>query len=180
MSKLAQKQNKSKALSSLILGLFWFSFLPACDEIETYSEIPQIEYIETTIIDSTDALGNPKTFVKLLFTAIDGDGDMGLNDFDTINPFTGMYEYNFFSTLFFVDSAGYDSAPVPAYNFRIPYIEFENHKAYKADITVEFQYFRDFLATDSIAYEFFIVDRTLNHSDTVLTPAISLNQTSTP
>ncbi len=148
--------------------------LSSCDEMETYSEIPKIEYIGTKVSDSVDVLGNQKLFVELMFTAIDGDGDMGLNEFDTLNPYTGMYIYNFFSTLFLVDSSQFDTAPLPAYNFRIPYIEFENHKAYKADITVEFQYFKSFLTSDTIAYDFFIVDRALNHSDTIRTPAIAL------
>lgn len=161
-----------------LFGLFLIMLTPSCDDVVEYSPIPDITFISTKVIDSTDILGNPKTYVELLFSVIDGDGDMGLNEFDTLSPFTGKYQYNFFSTLVYIENGLYDSSGLADYNYRIPYIEIENHKAYKAEISVEFEYFNNQIQSDSVAIEFFIVDRALNHSDTLITPAIVISNPS--
>jgi hypothetical protein len=171
--KIVTKQIMPSILRGLIAVLLIFS-IPSCDDIVEYSPIPDLTFISTKVIDSTDILGNQKTYVELLFSVVDGDGDVGLNEYDTLSPFTGMYQYNFFSTLFYVQDGLYDSSGLADYNYRIPYIEIENHKAYKAEITVEFEYFNHQLLADTLSFDFFIVDRALNHSDTLRTPPISI------
>lgn len=168
-----KNQTISRFITLLIISIL-LSFY-ACDETIEYSPIPAISYKSCTVKDSVDILGNSKIYVKLLFSIIDGDGDMGLSEKDTTAPYVDEYQYNFFSTVFYYQEGGYDSTGIPDYNYRIPYIEIENHRAYKAEVTVEFEYFENQLQGDSIAYQFFVVDRALNHSDTLLTPGIAVS-----
>lgn len=165
------KTNSTFRIFIVLLASFTLG-LTACDETIEYSPIPDITFMKSTVTDSTDILGNKKIFVELLFSVIDGDGDMGLSENDTTEPFVDMYQYNFFSTVFYFDEGVLNPSEIEDYNYRIPYVEVENHKAYKAEITVEFEYYESQLTGDSIAYEFFIVDRSLNHSDTIRTPGI--------
>jgi len=167
-------KNRSLIRFIQLLGISFILGFYACDENIEYSPIPAITYKSCTVIDSVDILGNSKLYVKLLFSIIDGDGDMGLSENDTIAPYVDEYQNNFFSTVFYVTDGGYDSTEISDYNYRIPYIEIENHRAYKAEVTVEFEYFENQLQGDSIAYQFYVVDRSLNHSDTLMTPGIAL------
>ena len=55
-----------------------------CQKPEKISEIPAIKFIDVPIIDTVDLLGNPIRRAKLMFSLIDGDGDIGLKDNDTL------------------------------------------------------------------------------------------------
>ncbi len=149
----------------------------SCNEITKYSEIPQIKYERHFVTDSINALGNEQLFLQLTFSVIDGDGDIGLMDGDTVAPYDSIYEYNFFPKLFIKTLGIWEEATLlneGAY-YRIPYIDIENHKAYKAEIDIEFQYFSALLPGDTIKYEFYMLDRALNQSNTATTPEILLN-----
>ena len=158
---------------SFIISLLFLSF--SCQEITKYSEIPAIIYKSHIANDSTDILGNKIKYVELTFSIIDGDGDFGLADYDTLPPFDTIYNYNFFSTLFAKTSEGYEEIEILLSSYRIPYIEVENGKAYKADIQIEFEYFHSLMPADTIKYEFYVVDKALNESNIEISPDIAFD-----
>jgi hypothetical protein len=148
--------------------------LYGCPEITRYSEIPQITYLSHSIKDSTNQLGNDQKFLVLTFDVIDGDGDIGLSPADTVAPYDSIFQYNFFPTLLVKKDGLWDTSNVNENetNYRIPYIEVENHKAYKAEIDVEFQFFDATLPGDTVKYEFYILDRAFHKSNVEITPEI--------
>lgn len=156
-------------IASIILSL---TILESCHEITQYSEIPAIEYKSHIARDSVDILGNSTRYIELSFSIIDGDGDFGLADEDTLPPFDTIYNFNFFPTLFTKNDTGFVEVNIAYPNFRIPFVQVENHKAYKADIIIEMEYISAFLQSDTIKYDFFVVDKALNESNTITTPEI--------
>jgi len=154
---------------SIIIGLFVFI---SCHEITQYSEIPEIKYKSHIARDSFDLLGNSTRFVELTFSIIDGDGDFGLADDDTLPPYDTIYNFNFFPTLYEKTDSGFNKVEIAYPNFRIPFVEIDNHKAYKADIKVKMEYIYSFISSDTIKYDFYVVDKALNQSNVVTTPDI--------
>jgi hypothetical protein len=155
----------------VLLGGFTLAFY-SCGELTSYSETPSIEYSSHIAKDSVNLLGNLNRYVELKFSIIDGDGDFGLLESDTIEPFVGEYYYNFFTTLFQFSQGGFDTVDIENPNFRIKQVPIEEGKTFKADIFVEFDYPKSFLKSDTIRYDFYVVDRALNQSNVVTTPNI--------
>ena len=73
-----------------------------CQKVENYPNEPQIEFIEVVVKDSFDVLDNKIKHVTLKFRVIDGDGDIGLEEADTLGPFSrdSAYYYNLFIIVF--------------------------------------------------------------------------------
>lgn len=157
-------------------------FLGACPGPEYYPNEPEVNFKKVVLTDSFDALGNKVKRLTLVFNVVDGNGDIGLREQDTISPFVGEYRYNCYTTLY----EKIDGELVPAelsapYNFRIPYVEPQGqNKLLKADIYLDMDftvYGNGELLYDSIAFDFFIYDRSLNQSNIDKTPVIYLDTT---
>ncbi|MCF8372625.1 MAG: hypothetical protein K9H64_13430 [Bacteroidales bacterium] len=163
------KFNFAKIIFVVVLFLMGFY---SCGELISYSETPAIEYRDHIAKDSINLLGNVNRYVELKFSIIDGDGDFGLSVADTMPPFDSLYYFNFFTTLYGFSHGKFDSVAIENPNFRIKDVPIEEHKTYKADIYVEFDYPKSFLKFDTIKYDFYVVDKALHHSNTVTTPNI--------
>jgi len=145
----------------------------SCTKIENYPEIPEVSFEEIGIIDSTDVLGNPTKFVVLSFIVKDGDGDIGLREGDTIGPYhiSSPYYYNLFIKE--LEKKGDQFIEVSdtkfPRNYRIPYLTPEGqNKNLKATVEVGIEYSynaRNPLAFTIFKYEFYLVDRELQHSN---------------
>ena len=168
-------QNRVKHIFAPVLLILILLYTYSCQEITKYSEIPFISYESHISGDSTDILGNKVKFVTLTFSVIDGDADFGLMDSDTMPPYDTIYNYNFFSTLFAKTGGEYQEMEILLGNYRIPFLEGESGKAYKADIDIKFEYFYALMPADTIKYEFYVVDKALNQSNIVQTPEIIFN-----
>jgi len=164
----------------LTLGLVIFS---ACPNAQKYSEIPEIKFKQVILFDTIDdiTLNNPVKGYKLRFGLIDGDGNIGLKEADTIGiDVDSLYYNNFITKMYEVrvgDTILVDS--IDGYNFRIPYIEpTGQNKTLIADIynNWTFTYSQDTLKYDSVFFEFFIIDRKLNKSNIEKTPVLSLKE----
>lgn len=153
-----------------VVAIFLTGFY-SCGELTTYSETPAIEYRSHIAKDSI-LFGNPVRFVELKFSIIDGDGDFGLLASDTADPYVGIYYFNFFTTLYGFSKGKFDTIKIENPNFRIKEVPIEENKTYKADIYVKLDYPQSFLKSDTIKYDFYVVDKALNQSNTVTTPNI--------
>lgn len=158
------------------IGMFLASFF-SCQKIESISEIPYIEFKSFDLKDTVDILGNEGKIGELVFEFEDGDGDLGLEQADTLYPDT--INYNLFFTLFekiggqfqVVDEEDLETS----LNFRIPYIEnVGQNKTLKGEIKVDFYYL--LMLYDTIKYEFYIIDRALHKSNVEATREISFNE----
>ncbi|MBQ1884346.1 MAG: hypothetical protein II165_04940, partial [Bacteroidales bacterium] len=60
-------------------SMIWMS----CEKVESYSEIPEVEFTKVYLADTLDKLKNEVKHQLLYFNVIDGDGNLGLNKGDT-------------------------------------------------------------------------------------------------
>lgn len=137
----------------MILGVM------ACEEIEKYSEIPEVQFKDFRYSDTT-----------LVFEFIDGDGDLGLEQFDTIEPFNpgNKYFYNVF-----IDYYKYSNGEAEKIEFDFPTnIRFRtipepegNNKTLKGDMEIDLQYSLPLELPDTFFIKFQIVDRALHESN---------------
>lgn len=163
-----EKYLKILFLLFILAGIFY------CSKIENYPEIPEVSFEEVLIKDSTDILGNPTKFVLLSFIVIDGNGDIGLREGDTIEAFhpSSPYYYNLFIKE--LEKSGNEFIEVSdtkfPRNYRIPYLTPEGqNKNLKATVEVSIEYSyneRNPLPFTVFKYEFYLVDRELQRSNT--------------
>jgi len=166
---------------SLISAILIFS---ACPNPQKYPETPAIKFKQVIVFDTIDdiALQNPVKGYKLRFGLIDGDGDIGLNETDTIGVEVDTVYVNDFLSMFYEIKNG-DTILVDSlnrYNYRIPYIEPQGqNKTLLADIFIDFAFLYDrdnLLKYDSVMFDFFVIDRKLNKSNVERTPVLSLKK----
>jgi len=165
----------------LRIFLFFISLilaLSACSLHETYPELPQVSFKQIMLKDTTDALNNKK-LLQLTFRLIDGNGDMGLKKSDTISPFVDEYHYNCYVTMFeYINGQPVEVQLAAPFNYRIPYIEPQGqNKLLKADILLDLDFTKydgEYLY-DSVMFEFFVYDRSLNQSNIAVTPVVKLD-----
>jgi len=138
-----------------------------------YPPEPKIEYRSAVATIKQGALNQSKVQVKLIFYLIDGDGDVGLVEMDSIYP----YDANFFPTLygFINDTLKIDTSFI-ADKYRIPYVgDLGQDNTLKAEIIIDFEYpfsSQSPFKYDSIVYSFYMVDRALNRSNVAWTDTI--------
>lgn len=165
-------------LKNTMLGLLGFAFLSllACERIEKISPIPAISYENYDLLLGKDSLGNELYIIQVVFTFIDGDGDIGL--FLTGDPeqdSTNLYFITFQKTS--------DGSYLPADDeqdtliYTIAYDDamerVGQNKTLKGDIYIDHIYY--FLPDyDTIRYEFYMYDRARNQSNIEMTEDIGL------
>lgn len=166
-----------KYLSFSFLTILLFLLLQACNSIDTYSEIPRIEYIGTEVSYEYEDEQISRKNVQLQFSVVDGDGDIGLTEADTISPFDSISS-NFFSEIYVRDNNRWVSGTELGFlatSYRIPYIGEDYETVVKAEIQIDFSYAASLFPYDSIVYSFYIIDRALNQSNIDSTGVIVFN-----
>lgn len=161
-----------KRSSKIMLFLFAITtaLLVSCVEKEQYPLEPVIKYagfmVDTTA-QGYDSLG----IVTITYT--DGDGDLGLDSTDTVEP----YLYNYFFTFKEMKNGILQPVelPDPAVNFnaRIPILTpTGKNKNISGEIvrTLELYQAWDALSSDTIGFEIYIMDRALHVSNIVESP----------
>jgi hypothetical protein len=151
-------------LISIVAGL------TSCIKEEQYPIIPHIEFggfATAKDITGKDSLG------AITISYTDGDGNIGLFAWDTIEP----KKYNFYLKFMeLVNNELVEVKPVDStltFNARIPLLTpVGRNKNIKGDITMylELYFARQILKSDTIAFEIYIRDRDLNNSNVIETP----------
>jgi hypothetical protein len=144
--------------------------LTSCIKEEQYPIIPHIEFggfATAKDITGKDSLG------AITISYTDGDGNIGLFAWDTIEP----KKYNFYLKFMeLVNNELVEVKPVDStltFNARIPLLTpVGRNKNIKGDITMylELYFARQILKSDTIAFEIYIRDRDLNNSNVIETP----------
>ncbi|MCX7862050.1 MAG: hypothetical protein N2449_03575 [Bacteroidales bacterium] len=142
--------------------------LVQCKKPEKVSKVPEIKFIDLPIKDTVDLLGNPIRRATLIFSLVDGNGDIGLKDDDTFPPYNrgSAYYYNLFIDLY--KRVNGQLVPIqlttPFY-FRTKYIEPQGiNKVLQCTLKVNLD-FNVPLAFDSCECMFYMYDRSLNKSN---------------
>jgi len=159
---------------SLFILILLFGGLTGCIKEQQYPVEPRIEFLSfatDTSADGKDSLG------LITFSYTDGDGDIGLDSLDKVEP----YKYNYYLKLMQqIDGQMVDVHPVnPDVNFnaRIPILTpAGGNKNIKGEIarTLELYLASQILQSDIISFEIYIKDRALNKSNVITTPAFKI------
>jgi hypothetical protein len=151
--------------------------LSSCLKQENFPNRPDLEFIGIiAAVQPADSLG----VIRFNFT--DGDGDLGLNPGDTFNEFAPGQPYNFnlFARYFDKQNGEYVEWVPPdsvsaGFNARFIKLSSEGGSgALEGEMDYGFAG-RAGAPFDTIRYEIYIVDRALQHSDTIVTPDIILS-----
>ena len=160
--------NKVKIIWFLFIsGLLVFS---SCAEFDEYPIIPHIEFVSFATLPNVqqqDSLG----YLTISYT--DGDGDIGL----TSEEITPPYQYNFFIDIYENINGVQQKIIFPdtsiTFNSRIPVLTPDGiNKSITGEIEMELELYimSPFLASDTISFELYIMDRALNKSNVIHTP----------
>ena len=149
---------------SLNIFLIFISIaISSCLKKQTASPIPLIEF--------NDFQSNKDT-ANLFINFTDGDGDIGLTQYDTIPP----NNYNCFISYLEKQKGVWVKRVLPFdFNYRIPIINTgSKSKTIKGVIKIAIKpyYYDPFSKFDTIKYEIYIVDRAFNKSNVISTPEI--------
>lgn len=161
--------------NGLLFGMMMLG-LTSCFKRVEYPNRPDVEYISHELYNIPDSIVTLEPIGAVTIGFTDGDGDLGLDENELSGPFAlgEPYYYNLFVRYFekengvFQEVFGLDSS--------VYHVRFENLTPQGKDKTLEGEMevgiFDTFTGRDTVRYEFFIVDRALQHSDTVSTPEI--------
>lgn len=148
--------------------------LASCLKREEFPNRPDLEFIGIiAAVQPADSLG----VIRFSFT--DGDGDLGLDAGDTLNEFASgePYHFNLIARYFDKRDGEYVEwiPPTPLLNARFKRLSSEGGSgALEGEMDYGFAA-RPGAPFDTIRYEIYIVDRSLQHSDTIVTPDIILS-----
>lgn len=141
----------------------------SCEKEQTYSEIPLISFNKSTVFTSES-----DNIVDFNFSITDGDGNFGLQDYDTIEPFKGEYAYNFHARMFAKENGVFTEKQIP-FIYRIPTNRnFSEETPLKGEITIRMTLNDLLFPYDSIYFIYFVYDRKLNKSNTDTSSIIKL------
>jgi hypothetical protein len=150
----------------------------ACREDEVYPIEPVIAFESFTKIDNGTPI-DQEGILTISFT--DGDGDIGLKEEDTIAPFDlgSPYYYNFYIDYYEKLNDTFVKVDLPSeFHARIPFVDADlASEGYKGEIDIQLYINNPNSAADSIQFECYIYDRSLNKSNVIRTPSIFVKKT---
>lgn len=161
---------KIALIVSIALSLF------SCLDVDKYPIEPAISFSYFNLTDTIDDLGNNITLYTFAIDFTDGDGDIGLEENDTISPFNpgSPYYYNLWVTPFEKNNEIYTEiqTAIP-FHARIPYLTPSGQNQslkgeIKYDVTVSD------LVADTVTFNIQLIDRALHESNIIETPYIIL------
>ncbi len=167
--------------SLLILALFFIIILQSsCDKPKEYSKVPEITFKSLSVKNASDTLGNAVFRFKLSFNFIDGDGDLGLEAYDTLGDFAPgkPYYYNLHIGLYEKQNGTFLKNESVTNNFRFQDISKKgtSNKVLKGEMQIDFDLTKYNQYKDTCYFKFYIFDRNLNQSNTENTNEIYLYQ----
>ncbi len=152
------------------MGFILVFMATSCRKFEEYPPEPQIEFHNFVL------LVNPTTGKvekgRLSISYLDGDGDIGLDQSDTLSPYniSGDFYYNFVLRFYekqhgqFVEIPGFFSGRIP------PLIPKDQKKSIKGIIEYDLDVVDESSLYDTIQFKVKLIDRALHISNEVTTP----------
>lgn len=163
-----------KALHCIIPALIIATLIyTSCEPFEKVSEVPEIHFKSLSDLYQADTGSITFAAVDLTFSFIDGDADFGVDK--SINP---QDTINFVLIPFRKIDGLYDSIDTDMYGRKYTITRDEKmdregqNKTVKGDIKLQIQYFPK-PSFDTIRYDFYILDRAGNKSNTESTTDIA-------
>ncbi|MCH8545536.1 MAG: hypothetical protein LAT54_02280 [Cryomorphaceae bacterium] len=159
-------------MRKVFVGIFFFLVFSSCENDNDFSDVPFLEYVSHEF-----KVKDEQRFIEMKLYFNDRDGNIGLEPWDTAAPFNQGSEY--FNNLWVTAYLIRDGAPSDTFfgfDGRIPNLTPEGqNKSLEGNIFYDMPI--DGLAIgDTMIYDFILVDRDLNKSDTATTPPIRIEQ----
>ncbi|MFH1319055.1 MAG: hypothetical protein ABII90_00165 [Bacteroidota bacterium] len=165
----------------------WVVFVfSSCLLPDEYPPEPGIKFESYSYKDTLNELDMPVHAGILKFSFTDGDGDIGLNDGDTLPPYSDCKDSTCNNV--YINRIGINNGNLSellSFDYRIPDITpAGQNKTLKGEIEVELDIRLpviiitddyDTITYDTVIYEVYIYDRALNQSNIITTPSIVLN-----
>ena len=161
------------------VAVYMFS---SCENPEEWPAEPELSFV-SWVSESVPQQSTPeylKIDATISFGVIDGDGDIGLNQADTlgIHDPDSLHYHDLFMVLYEKIEGEFvlkKELEIPL-NYRIPYWEPTGfNRTLKANIEIDIDYFyTKFFNSDTIKFGVHIYDRSLNKSNELLTPELPL------
>jgi len=154
-------------LRRLLYILVIILLFSGCEKEEFYPVIPEIKYIDFSASYKDEGLGT-NIIGTLTFSFIDGDGNIGFpENEDTIKetpeiPDAYIVEYVKVDGKFILKDTT---------NYLLPYFEKGIYRKFLKG-TIDIELTRTILSEDTAKYEFYILDRAYNISNTEMSPII--------
>lgn len=159
--------NKIKFIgTALVLSIVFF----ACNKLEEYDNRPII--LEGSYSLLQNAQGKDTSLV-LKFTFTDGDGNVGLSTTDTTAPFDTNVKIDYFEKIDGVFTKILIPGTTDTLNFNSRIKEFGSKTATKAEVEVKVNI--SVVLADTVRFDYYILDKDLNKSNTISTGTIVLN-----
>ena len=158
------------------LLLFVIVGLSSCLKRVDFPNRPDVEFIGLYFNPNASNVLDSLGMVSFRFT--DGDGNLGLNDEDSEGQFAlgQPYYYNLFVRYFEKRNGVYEEFVTdPPFHSRFERLSsagVDNALEGRMDVRIDA---RPGSPYDTVRYEIYIVDRDLQHSDTIVTPDIVLS-----
>lgn len=150
--------------------------LASCIHREKFSVIPHIEFVSVEKVDDESG-SDSQADLTIYFQ--DGDGNIGLDetDIDPVFSVDSQYYYNFFIYLFEKNNGIWTEQVLPMpLHARIPHLSNSEPESIEGKLTIRTFINNPHSTNDTVRLKCFIVDRDLNHSDTITTPEIILKK----
>lgn len=169
----------------IILICALFLCIVSCRKAEQYPIEPCVTYKGLTYLTDTDGSFNGNVIVSIGYT--DGNGDLGLDDGDTIPPFNakGEYFYNMLVAYQRYENGTFVEKPLLSWNnetqsydtisFNARFrrlLEGDTEKPISGVIEYTMMVKNPFSPNDTIRFAICIIDRALNVSNTITTEPI--------
>lgn len=157
----------------IVYYLFFFTslLLSDCTNDLDYSPIPAIKFKEYEVIKNIQGIDSA---IKLTISYVDGDGDLGLGQGDTLPPFDSMYYYNMIINYYEKIDGEFrevERNPITKdtvrYKYRFPVLTpNSNYKTIKGEIECSINDLRYLTSiSNPIKFRIYIIDRSLQESN---------------
>ena len=173
----------------IIILILMFFALSSCQEKVEYPIEPKITYEGMAYVMNADSTLTGEVVLSIAYT--DGDGDLGLDDADTLYPFGphDPYYYNLIIDYLKWDGSQFVETPLlswnqqtqsydtVSFNARFKRLVFNDEAtAISGTIDYTMMVFNPSSPNDTIKFKVHIFDRALHESNTIETDAISFAQ----
>lgn len=161
-----------------VLFIFMGMAFSSCTKHDVYPIEPAIEFYSFTKIPNNYNVDD-KAILNMSFT--DGDGDIGLEPWDTLPPYNynGKYYYNCFIDYYEKQHGQFVKVDLPvSNNSRIPKVSADLlERGIRGNIEVELFINNILSPYDTIKFSMYIYDRALHKSNIAETPEIIIDKT---
>ena len=143
-----------------------------CRHEPKYSIVPHIEFVSLEKV--ANGTGHDSQ-AELTIYFQDGDGDIGLNETDK-NPVFAVdspYYYNFFINFYEKQQGEWVMIDLPTpLHARVPHLSDNVPESIEGKLSILTYINNPYSNYDTVRLSCYLVDRALNHSDTIITPEI--------